>query len=146
MHILLSDTAVAPSRSHRTDAGIDLCADASTLIHPGERALIPTGVRAILPAGHTGMICPRSGLAHKHGVTVLNAPGIIDEDFTGEIGVILINHGSEPFVVDHGDRIAQLVIIKADTSRVHLVNEVEFAHRVNPENKRRDAGFGSTGR
>lgn len=146
MHILLSDTAVAPSRSHRADAGIDLCADATALIHPGERALIPTGVRVILPAGHAGMICPRSGLAHKHGVTVLNAPGIIDEDFTGEIGVILVNHGSEPFAVNHGDRIAQLVITKVDISRMYFINEAEFTRRVNPENKRRDAGFGSTGR
>ena len=83
---------------------------ADVTIHPGERALIPTGVVVALPEGYEAEIRPRSGLALRHGVTLVNAPGTIDADYRGEVGIIMINHGQEPFVVKRGDRVAQMVI------------------------------------
>src|SRR5215471_1738814 len=101
-------------------AGMDLAAslDADVTIAPGARALVGTGLAIALPRGFEAQVRPRSGLAAKHGVTVLNAPGTIDEDYRGEIKVILINHGDEPFVVKSGERIAQMVI--APVARVTL--------------------------
>ena len=109
------------------------------MIPPGGRALVPTGFAIALPAGHEGQVRPRSGLAAKHGVTVLNAPGTIDADYRGEVKVILINHGAEPFVVNRGMRIAQLVVAPVVNGR----------HRRGRRNcrgtDRGDGGFGSTG-
>lgn len=108
------------------------------IINPGGRALIPTGLHIALPAGYEAQVRPRSGLALKNGITVLNTPGTIDSDYRGDIGVILINHGSEPFYVMRGDRIAQLVINKieqADFVQVDGLNETN----------RGAGGFGSTG-
>jgi dUTP pyrophosphatase len=121
-------------------AGLDLLAavEADTTLAPGGFALIPTGIRIALPADHEAQIRPRSGLAAKHGVTVLNAPGTIDADYRGEIKVILINHGSMPFVVTRGLRIAQMVI--APVARA-LWQEC----RALPESARGAGGFGSTG-
>jgi dUTP pyrophosphatase len=123
-------------------AGLDLLAampaDAPVVIAPGARAAIPTGVAMALPAGVEGQIRPRSGLALRHGVTVLNSPGTIDADYRGELQVILINLGAEPFVVRRGMRIAQIVI--APVSRVRLV---ETSHLETTE--RAKAGFGSSG-
>jgi len=122
-------------------AGLDLEAalDADRTIDPGRRALIPTGLAIALPAGFEGQVRPRSGLALKHGVTVLNAPGTIDADYRGEIGVVLINLGVEPFVVRDGDRIAQLVV--APVSRVELTACDEL-----DSTGRGEGGYGSTGR
>ena len=123
-------------------AGFDLVAavpeDAPVSLAPSERALIPTGLAFTLPVGHEAQIRPRSGLALKHGVTVLNSPGTIDADYRGEIKVILINLGSETFLIQRGDRIAQAVI--APVTHVEIL-----AADVLEDTGRGDGGFGSTG-
>jgi len=108
------------------------------VLAPGGRALIPTGIALALPSGHEAQVRPRSGLALKHGVTVLNSPGTIDADYRGEVGVILINHGDAPFTVQRGERIAQLVIAAVTGA---VLDEVELL----PESGRGTRGFGSTG-
>lgn len=108
------------------------------LLKPGERLLIQTGLRMSIPPGFTGLVCPRSGLALKHGVTVLNAPGIIDADYRGDIGVILANFGSHPFAVNPGDRVAQVLFVHA--LRAVFVPAVGLQ-----DTARGDGGFGSTG-
>lgn len=121
-------------------AGADLRAhlDAPVALAPGARALIPTGVRLSLPDGYEGQVRPRSGLAAKHGVTVLNAPGTIDSDYRGEIKVILVNLGAEPYEIAPSDRIAQLVIAP--------VVQVRFERMELDASARGAGGFGSTGR
>ena len=127
-----------PSRQTPLSAGLDLHAKISATLRKGERILIPTGVKIALPFGVEAQVRSRSGLALKHGIAVLNAPGTIDADYRGEIGVILINHGCEDFHITRGDRIAQLVFAKVemlDFSEVELLLATA-----------RDAGgFGSTG-
>ena len=108
-------------------------------INPGERKLIPTGLRIALPQGYEAQVRPRSGLALKHGVTVLNSPGTIDADYRGEVGVILINLGQDPFEIKHGDRIAQMVV--APYARVSW-NPVDSLD----ETQRGEGGFGHTGK
>ena len=108
-------------------------------IYPQTRKLIPTGLHVAIPAGHYIQVVPRSGLALKHGIAVLNSPGVIDEGFRGEIGVILINHGDQPFVIEPGDRIAQLVLSKFETIEWQVVEEL-------PESERGQKGFGSSGK
>lgn len=120
------------------DAGMDLRAAETVLIGPGERALIPTGIRLGLPEGVVALVHPRSGLALKHGITVLNAPGTIDSNYRGEIGVILHNTSMDWFDVDKGDRIAQLVFQQVLTVQFEQVDTLS-------ESVRGDAGFGSTG-
>jgi dUTP pyrophosphatase len=122
-------------------AGMDLHAalDAPVTIEPGARALVGTGLAFAIPSGWEGQVRPRSGLAAKHGVTVINAPGTIDSDFRGEVGVVLVNHGREPFVVRRGERIAQIVF--AEYGRASLVEVPEL-----DETARGDGGYGSTGR
>ena len=122
-------------------AGLDLLAAVGEAVElaPGSRRLIPTGIAIALPAGYEAQIRPRSGLALKHGVTLLNSPGTIDADYRGEVGVILINLGEAPFRVERGDRIAQLVI--APVARLAW-QETD----VLPESARGAGGFGSTGR
>jgi len=121
-------------------SGMDLCAavDGDVAIQPGEVKLIPTGIHIAVPMGHEAQIRPRSGLALKHGVTVLNAPGTVDSDYRNEVGVILANLGREPFVVKRGMRVAQMVI--ARTCRAELVEVKELG-----ETRRGLGGFGSTG-
>jgi len=124
-------------------AGLDLLAavpeDQPLTLAPGARALVPTGLAIALPEGFEAQVRPRSGLAAKHGVTVLNAPGTVDADYRGEISVILINHGHEPFAVRRGERIAQMVI--AAVARAELVPVTTLASTA-----RGSGGFGSTGR
>lgn len=108
------------------------------IINPGGRALIPTGLKIALPAGYEAQVRPRSGLALKHGITVLNTPGTIDSDYRGDVGVILMNHGTEPFVVEQGDRIAQLVINE-------IIQGVFVEVDVLTETERGAGGFGHTG-
>ncbi|MBO9461434.1 dUTP diphosphatase [Labrenzia sp. R5_0] len=122
-------------------AGLDLLAavDGKITLAPGARALVPTGLAMALPAGFEAQVRPRSGLAAKHGVTVLNTPGTIDADYRGEVKVILINLGDDPFEISRGDRIAQMVIapvLQADIVEVEVLSETE----------RGSGGFGSTGR
>jgi dUTP pyrophosphatase len=123
-------------------AGMDLraaiAAEAPLTLAPGGRALVPTGLALQLPEGFEGQVRPRSGLAAKHGVTVLNAPGTVDSDYRGEVKVPLVNHGEEPFTIGRGDRIAQLVI--APVTRVVLVEAARL-----DETARGAGGFGSTG-
>jgi dUTP pyrophosphatase len=123
-------------------AGLDLLAavpaDAPMMLAPGKHALIPTGLTIALPAGYEAQVRPRSGLAARHGVTVLNSPGTVDADYRGEISVLLINHGEAPFPIRRGERIAQMVI--APVSRAELVPATALS-----ATERGSGGFGSTG-
>lgn len=121
-------------------AGMDLAAAVTdaVLLAPGERRLIPTGLAIALPDGYEAQVRPRSGLALRHGVTVLNSPGTIDADYRGEVGVILVNHGDAPFRIGRGDRVAQLVIAPVARARLREVPEL-------PDSARGRGGFGSTG-
>lgn len=135
--------AVLPRRANQHDAGADVSAalppESQIVIAPGGRALIPTGLRMEIPEGFEVQIRPRSGLALKHGVTVLNSPGTIDSGYRGPVGVVLANHGEEPFIVRRGDRVAQLVIAE--------LCEEEFTLAQTPLSTtgRGEAGFGSSG-
>jgi dUTP pyrophosphatase len=131
-----------PSYQSNEAAGLDVVAgvpeSAAVAIPPGARALIPTGFALELPRGYEAQVRPRSGLALKHGITLLNSPGTIDSDYRGELMVILVNHGDEPFLVRRGERIAQLVI--APVSHAEIVAAEELA-----ATSRGPGGFGSTG-
>jgi dUTP pyrophosphatase len=129
---------LTPRRHSPGAAGLDLVAATAASLPPGGRALVSTGVALHLPAGYEGQVRPRSGLAVKHGVTCLNSPGTIDADYRGEVGVVLVNHGHEPFEVTRGLRIAQLVI--APVAMLAL-REAEALG----ESERGAGGFGSTG-
>jgi dUTP pyrophosphatase len=132
-----------PSYETAGAAGADLRANfpdrASKELLPGARVLVPTGLRMAVPEGYEVQVRARSGLALKHGVTVANAPGTIDSDYRGEVGVILVNLGSEPFVVAHGERIAQMVVAPVVQAGLRVVDELD-------ETARGAGGFGSTGR
>lgn len=129
-----------PTYATEHSAGMDLTAalEEAVEIGPGERMLIPTGLSIAIPDGYEAQIRPRSGLALKHGVTVLNSPGTIDADYRGEIGVLLINHGSEPFTVERGMRIAQMVVERHSVVTWEVVESLD-------DTARGDGGFGSTG-
>ena len=133
----------APSYETAGAAGMDLRAaidaDAPVILAPGKRAMVPTGICIALPQGYEAQVRPRSGLAAKHGVTCLNSPGTVDSDYRGELKVILINHGDEPFVIQRGERIAQMVIAP--------VTQGEWVEADSLDDTARGAGgFGSTGR
>ena len=134
----LSEAAVLPAYSHPGDAGLDLYATEDVELLPRQSALIHTGIAVEVPTGYEAQIRPRSGLAWRHGITVLNSPGTIDQGYRGEIGVILINHGSVPFQVQAGARIAQLVVQTVVSVEVEEVQELS-------ETRRGTGGFGSTG-
>jgi dUTP pyrophosphatase len=138
---LLTDTARLPSRAHEEDAAFDLHADEELTLAPGQRAAVGTGVALALPPGSCGLVLPRSGLAAKHGITVLNAPGLIDSGYRGEIKAILLNTDPlEPFQIRRGERIAQLLITRTDRSSLLAVSgELE-------PSARGERGLGSTGR
>ncbi len=133
-----------PAPAYRSDqaSGLDLAAaivEGTTLVlAPGERALVPTGIALELPGGLEAQIRPRSGLALRHGVTVLNAPGTVDADYRGEIQVLLINHGKEPFSLTRGERIAQLVIVPVIIVTLKQTEQLNITER-------HSGGFGSTG-
>lgn len=131
-----------PLPSYETDgsAGMDVCAalDGEHLLHPGERTLIPTGLAVAVPNGYEIQVRPRSGLAVRHGVTVVNAPGTIDSDYRGEVKIALINLGHEPYLIRRGDRIAQLVVAPVVTASLRLEQHLE-------PTRRGDGGFGHTG-
>ena len=129
-----------PTYATEQSAGMDLSAALEEAIElgAGERALIPTGLSIALPPGYEAQIRPRSGLAIKHGVTVLNSPGTVDADYRGEIKVVLINHGKEPFTIERGMRIAQMVVEKYETVGWEVVDSLE-------KSERGEGGFGSTG-
>lgn len=129
-----------PAYATPHSSGLDLCAavPAPLVLSPGERALVPTGFRYEIPPGFEGQVRPRSGLALRHGLSMVNTPGTIDADYRGELKVIVINHGTEPFTVSRGDRIAQLVF--APVSRAELVETRDLTASV-----RSEGGFGHTG-
>jgi dUTP pyrophosphatase len=133
-----------PLPAYGTDksAGLDLVAavDSAVTVQPGERYLVPCGIVIAIPSGYEGQIRPRSGLALKHGITILNAPGTVDADYRGEIKAIIINHGQEPFVIERGMRIAQLVI--APFSKIDWCEVSDITHQ---NKNHRGGGFGSTG-
>lgn len=136
---MLDDGLEPPAYAHPGDAGADLRTRVDFELQPGERALVPTGVSLALPAGYAAFVHPRSGLAAKHGITVVNAPGTVDAGYRGEIAVTLLNtDASTPLSFRRGDRIAQLVIQKVEQATFVAVEEL-------PDSARGAGGFGSTG-
>jgi dUTP pyrophosphatase len=127
-----------PAYARADDAGLDLHAAEAVTLAPGARALVPTGLALAIPAGFAGFVLPRSGLALRHGVTLLNTPGLIDAGYRGEIKVLLVNHGAEPVVLNRGDRVAQLVVQRVEQVALAPVSEL-------PDSARGAGGFGSTG-
>lgn len=139
--IINLSTNPLPAYATNASAGVDLRANLAepVTLKPLERRLIPTGLKIALPVGYEAQIRPRSGLALKSGITVLNTPGTIDADYRGEIGVILINLSSEPFTINHGDRICQMVIARHEQAEWTLVETLD-------DTERGDGGFGHTGK
>jgi dUTP pyrophosphatase len=136
----LDPRAVVPSRAHAGDAGLDLCCLEAVELAAGERARVATGIAVELPAGHAGLIVPRSGLAAKHGISIVNAPGLIDEGYRGELQVLLLNTDSSTAVsLNAGERIAQLVVISVAELTPLEVDALG-------ESPRGEKGFGSSGR
>ena len=134
----LREDAVVPRRAYEHDAGLDLAACERIELEPGERALVPTGLAVAIPEGHAGFVQPRSGLATRHGITIVNAPGLVDSGYRGELQVVLLNTDPrERFVVEPGMRIAQLVVVPIPTVEPVEVEEL-------PESERGVRGFGST--
>jgi dUTP pyrophosphatase len=131
------DGAPAPEQEKPNDAGYDLRASCAISIPPNGRALVKTALRVAIPPSHVGMVCSRSGLALKKGVYVLNAPGIVDSGYRGEIGVVLRNTGDQYFDVSEGDRVAQLLFVP--------VTHPQFVFGILDETERGAGGFGSTG-
>lgn len=135
----LSETAQPPTRAHDGDAGMDLYADEAAHLDPGGRASVGTGIAVAIPDGHAGLVLPRSGLAARSGITLVNAPGLIDAGYRGELRVLLLNTDREQsFRVMPGDRIAQLVLVRVEAPPLAEVEEL-------PETVRGEGGFGSTG-
>jgi dUTP pyrophosphatase len=135
----LDPTLPMPARAREGDAGLDLYAAEPVTIEPGGRALVPTGIALAIPPGYAGLVLPRSGLALRHGITLLNTPGLIDPGYRGEVKVLLINHDRAAATVARGDRIAQLVIQRVEPAELVEVEEL-------PPSDRDTGGFGSTGR
>jgi len=136
----LNDLARPPARAHDSDAGYDLHAAEDALIGPGERASVGTGIALAVPAGHAALVLPRSGLAARHGIGLVNAPGLIDPEFRGEVRVLLLNTDmNDAFEISVGDRIAQLLIVRHEA--------LELSEQLSLEaTPRGEGGFGSTGR
>lgn len=143
MKVSIQNTSKNPLPAYETksSAGMDLRANLNeeVVLKPLERTLIPTGLRIELPIGYEAQIRPRSGLAAKHGITVLNSPGTIDADYRGEIKIVLVNLSNENFTIKHGERIAQMVIAKHETVEFSEVSEVS-------QTERGEGGFGHTGK
>jgi dUTP diphosphatase len=137
LEVPVAGNGALPSHGSAGSAGADLAASEGVTLGPGERAAVPTGIHVAIPEGHVGLVWPRSGLAVRHGIDTL--AGVIDSDYRGEVKVVLVNHGPEPFRIAPGDRIAQLL--------VQRVERVLFERRDSlPDTERGEDGFGSTGR
>jgi dUTP pyrophosphatase len=135
----LSEAARPPARAHDGDAGYDLHAAEPARLEPGERATVGTGIAVAIPAGHAGLVLPRSGLAARHGISVVNAPGLIDAGYRGEVRVLLLNTDrARAFEVAPGDRIAQLVVVRVEGPELEESTELD-------DTARGGGGFGSTG-
>ena len=130
--------AKLPSYAHHGDAGVDLFANKEMVVEKGAIALVPTGIKIALPLGFEAQVRPKSGLALKNGITVLNTPGTIDAGYRGEVCVIVVNHGKEDFKVEKGKKIAQMVFNKIEKAELEEVEELD-------ETTRNEGGFGSTG-
>lgn len=128
-----------PQRAHPGDAGVDLHAAVTTVLGPGEWSMVPTGIAVAIPDGHVGLVAPRSGLAARHAITVVNGPGVVDAGFRGELHAIVINHGPVAVELARGDRIAQLIVVPIPATEWEPVDEL-------PVTVRGDGGFGSSGR
>lgn len=127
-----------PSYAHHGDAGFDLHAAEETVLNPGERKIVSSGLKIAVPHGYEAQVRPRSGLAVKHGISVVNTPGTVDSGYRGIVGVILINHGNEAYKIEKGTRIAQMVINRIEFADIKDVEELD-------ETARGEGGFGSTG-
>ena len=127
-----------PKTAHRGDAAVDLHARVGVTLEPGERAAVPTGIAVAIPDGHAGLVLPRSGHANRHGVGVVNGPGLIDSGYRGEVTVLLINHGSDTVRFERGDRIAQLAVVPVPAVDWVEVDELDATERGS-------GGFGSSG-
>jgi dUTP pyrophosphatase len=137
---LLDQNLPVPRYQHQGDAGLDLSSRIDLTLEPGQRATIPTGIAVAIPFGYAGLVLPRSGLASKHGIALVNSPGLIDSGYRGEISVVMINTDKQnPFHVGRGDRIAQLVIQRSEISVIRIVEELDTTSRGT-------GGFGSTGK
>ena len=136
--LIVCEPELMPTKGNPGDAGYDLKAAGAFVIEPGSRALVPTGVKLAMPAGYVALVHPRSGLAAKSGITVLNAPGTVDAGYRGEIAVTLINHSPDSFSIAKGDRIAQILFQRFESPDFVAVTEL-------PGSQRGTAGFGSTG-
>lgn len=137
--IKLREDAIVPTQAHEGDAGSDLYAVEGVTLKPGARAKVPTGIAIAIPDGHAGLVLPRSGLAHKHGITLTNTPGLIDSGYRGELQVLMLNTDpTESYEVKPGDRIAQLMVVAFAAVAWTGVEEFE-------ETTRGDGGFGSSG-
>jgi dUTP pyrophosphatase len=135
----LDPRALLPRRAYPDDAGLDLCALEPVELGPGERVSVRTGIAVEIPSGQTGLVLPRSGLAARHGIALVNAPGLIDAGYRGELHVLLLNTDrAAPFTVSAGDRIAQLVLVKVETPEIDEVEELALSERG-------EGGFGSSG-
>lgn len=134
----LDDGLPVPAHAHRGDGGVDLYAREAANLGSGERAVVSTGIAVAIPEGYAGLITPRSGLAARHGISVVNGPGLVDAGYRGEIKVVVINLSDETFVVERGDRIAQLVVVPVAVQEFVVVDEL-------PSTRRGSGGFGSTG-
>lgn len=135
----LDPEAPLPRYAHRGDAGLDLAANEDAVVEPGERALVPTGLAVAIPEGHAGLVLPRSGLASRHGLTLANAPGLIDAGYRGEVTIAVVNlDPREPVKISRGERIAQLVVVPFASVEPVAVEEL-------PETGRGEGGFGSSG-
>ena len=136
----LDEAATPPARAHDDDAGFDLFASEAAELGPGERAAVGTGIALAIPEGHAGLVLPRSGLATRHGIALVNAPGLIDSGYRGEVRVLLLNTDrAGPFEVAEGDRIAQLLLVRAEAPELEDAEELD-------ETTRGEGGFGSSGR
>ena len=134
----ICENAKMPSYAHPGDAGVDLYAAKDTIIPPQGRALVPTGLKIAIPYGYEGQVRPKSGLALKHGITVLNTPGTVDAPYRGEVGVILFNSSDKEYIAKSGEKIAQMVFCRVENAEFELAEDL-------PETDRGEGGFGSTG-
>jgi dUTP diphosphatase len=136
---LLDDGIQMPRYQHEGDAGLDLPSRVDLVIEPGERAMVPTGIAVAIPRGYAGFVLPRSGLASRHGIALVNSPGLVDSGYRGEMSIVMINTDMrEAFHIKRGDRIAQLVIQRVEDVAIIRVDELD-------ETSRGAGGFGSTG-
>jgi len=134
----LSKDAIVPSYAHSGDSGMDLFANEAAELQPGERKLVRTGIAVAVPKGFEAQVRPKSGIALKDGISVLNTPGTVDSGYRGEVGVILINLGSKAQKIEKGKKIAQMIISRVEEASVEVVEELD-------ETRRGSGGFGSTG-